>query len=122
MLHTALKARRLNWDPSQLDEDQLKRYERCMNEIVLAICSGRIEIGDATDANAIIFKPQSLSNERIVYKQPTGETYMAGDGAEGVTRLVKMSMQLTKKPEAIFRNLDREDFRVVTALVPLFLD
>ena len=112
----------LDVTPDKLTNEDKAGLENQRRMITGAIQDGRLIINDEGEP---VFTPGTESTpEPIVFKEPTGATFLAMDKRkEGQTvgKLNAMLGDMTHQPPARFARMKNRDYKICQALITVFL-
>lgn len=111
----------LDLDKSDMDGDDLKSYESVKKVVIRSIRKGNLVINDDGEPE---FTPVKGNLGTLVFKEPEGSNFQAMDRAkanEDFKKLNSLIAELVGKSAGEIGSLKQRDYKVVQALLMLFL-
>ena len=109
-------------DTSKMDEDDTKGFNSQKENIIAAIMDGRLIINEESEA---VFSPKrGKFDNPLIFREPTGATYMAMDrkkSGQDVGKMLALMDDLTKSAPGTCSRLKNVDFKVAQSIIMLFL-
>lgn len=116
----------LDYDISEMDEDDAKGFNTQKKQIIKAIRQGFLCLNDDNLTLTYKFSEYSakIKNEEVTIKLPEGNSYMDMDGwktGQLIRKLYAVLGSMTGKPVRFFSNVNGVDLKPLQAIVTLFL-
>lgn len=112
-------ARRIELDPSDLDDDEKAEFAELRGAIVQLVMSGALVVGESGDPT---YTPRG--GGALTFHPCTGATLMAlethGPG-KNISNLIAAMQEMTRSTPGTFARMEAADFRACSRLGKLFL-
>lgn len=112
----------LDFDTSNMDQDDAKGFEHNKDIITKAIQKGALIIDEEGQP---VYTPQRTKDvSPIVFHEPTGASLMAMDGGkktEDVKKLYNVMADVTQREPKLFSSMKMADLKICMAVITLFL-
>ncbi len=116
----------LDLDEDRMDVEDLKAFKEGKHKIVRYIKEGHLVITEKGEPKFIRFpRSPKIQADSITFYEPGGSSFMSTDTKKeghNVAKMHAIMADMTKKPGAVFSNVIGTDYKVMSAIVSLFLD
>jgi len=116
----------LDVDEDHMDKDDLKSFHKLKRRILVYIQRGHVVVNETGEIEFRKFpRSPKIEASSLVFHEPGGDAFMSMDSKEDGHNVAKMHAimaTMTKRPAAMFSNVVGMDYKVMQAIVTLFLD